>query len=168
MREDLGITEPEACAKARKATDALLRKLQRHHTFEVPAKNNDPLRALLTEKVEIAEQEAVSEPVEVCVLPVVEGRLTIEAIKRVVCKHFEVSHTDLVSGRRDHKVTLPRMIAMYLARELTLATLPVIGRQFGGRDHTTVLHSVRKIEELVERNGFCARDVTYLREHLCA
>ena len=167
MREDLGQTDAEFSVKTRAATDALLRKLQRHHAFDVPDKS-DPLRALLTEKVEIAEQEAVSEPVEVCVLPVVEGRLTIEAIKRVVCKHFEVSHTDLVSSRRHHKVTLPRMIAMYLSRELTVCSLPMIGRQFGGRDHTTVLHSVRKIEELVESKGFCSRDVTYLREHLCA
>lgn len=166
MREDLGLTEVEFTVKTKAATDALLRKLQRHHAFDVPEKTADPLRALLT--VKIAEQEPVSEPVEVCVLPVVEGRLTIEAIKRVVCKHFEVSHTDLVSSRRHHKVTLPRMIAMYLSRELTVCSLPMIGRQFGGRDHTTVLHSVRKIEELVESKGFCSRDVTYLREHLCA
>lgn len=69
----------------------------------------------------------------------------IEKIKNTVARYFGVQKLDMESGRRTANVVLPRQIAMYLAKSMTLNSLPAIGRRFGGKDHTTVLHSVRKI-----------------------
>jgi chromosomal replication initiator protein len=76
-------------------------------------------------------------------------RVRIEDIQRVVSKHFNVSKADLLSARRTRTVVRPRQIAMYLSKQMTPRSLPEIGRRFGNRDHTTVLHAVRKIEEMV-------------------
>jgi hypothetical protein len=75
--------------------------------------------------------------------------MRIRRIQEVVANHFEISITDIRSARRTARVVLPRQIAMYLAKSLTLRSLVEIGRQFGGRDHTTVLHAVRKIGDLI-------------------
>ncbi|MBV1700575.1 MAG: chromosomal replication initiator protein DnaA [Hyphomicrobiales bacterium] len=75
-------------------------------------------------------------------------RVKIEDIQKLVASHFNVSRADILSSRRTAQVVKPRQIAMYLAKMLTLRSLPEIGRRFGGRDHTTVLHAVRKIENL--------------------
>ena len=72
-------------------------------------------------------------------------RVKIEDIQRVVARQYNVSRSDLLSSRRTANVVRPRQVAMYLAKTLTLRSLPEIGRRFGGRDHTTVLHAVRKI-----------------------
>ena len=77
-------------------------------------------------------------------------RVKIEDIQRIVARQYNVSRADLLSSRRTANVVRPRQVAMYLAKTLTLRSLPEIGRRFGGRDHTTVLHAVRKIENLVE------------------
>ena len=76
-------------------------------------------------------------------------RVKIEDIQRIVARQYNVSRSDLLSSRRTANVVRPRQVAMYLAKTLTLRSLPEIGRRFGGRDHTTVLHAVRKIEGLV-------------------
>jgi chromosomal replication initiator protein len=73
-------------------------------------------------------------------------RIKIEDILRVVSKHFAVSRGDILSQRRHRSVVWPRQIGMYLAKQLTTRSLPEIGRRFGGRDHTTVLHAIRKID----------------------
>ena len=78
----------------------------------------------------------------------VERRVTIEEIQKLVSQHFELKPLDLVSARRSRAVARPRQIAMYLSKRLTTRSLPEIGRKFGGRDHSTVIHAVRKIEEL--------------------
>lgn len=78
--------------------------------------------------------------------------LTVEKIQRAVCAHFKVSRTDMLSHRRTAEVVWPRQIAMYLCQQHTHNSLPVIGRMFGGRDHTTVLHAVRKIVGLLSGN----------------
>ena len=70
-------------------------------------------------------------------------RVKIEDIQRVVARQYNVSRSDLLSSRRTANVVRPRQVAMYLAKTLTLRSLPEIGRRFGGRDHTTVLHAVR-------------------------
>lgn len=75
-------------------------------------------------------------------------RVTIDEIQRAVSSHFEMKPIDLVSARRAVVVARPRQIAMYLAKRLTTRSLPEIGRKFGGRDHSTVIHAVRRIEEL--------------------
>ena len=79
-------------------------------------------------------------------------RVKIEDIQRVVARQYNVSRSDLLSSRRTANVVRPRQVAMYLAKTLTLRSLPEIGRRFGGRDHTTVLHAVRKIEALVGKD----------------
>lgn len=75
-------------------------------------------------------------------------RITIDEIQKLVSRHFELKPLDLVSARRARAVARPRQIAMYLAKRLTTRSLPEIGRKFGGRDHSTVIYAVRKIEEL--------------------
>jgi chromosomal replication initiation ATPase DnaA len=83
----------------------------------------------------------------------------IEEIQAASAKHFGVSRRDILSARRTAQVVRPRQIAMYLAKTLTLRSLPEIGRRFGGRDHTTVLHAVRKIGALVVRDAAMAQDI---------
>ncbi|WP_082529438.1 chromosomal replication initiator protein DnaA [Aurantimonas sp. Leaf443] len=75
-----------------------------------------------------------------------ERRVRVEDILKFVSRHYNVSRTDLLSARRTRTIVRPRQIAMYLAKTMTPRSLPEIGRRFGGRDHTTVLHAVRKIE----------------------
>ena len=76
-------------------------------------------------------------------------RIKIEDILRIISRHFGVSKGDLLSQRRHRSVVWPRQIGMYLAKQLTQRSLPEIGRRFGGRDHTTVLHAIRKIDNLL-------------------
>ena len=93
-------------------------------------------------------------------------RVMIEDIQRVVSLHYNVSRTDMLSERRTINVVRPRQMAMYLAKTLTLRSLPEIGRKFGGRDHTTVLHAVRKIEALVGNDAMLADEVEALKSQL--
>ena len=85
--------------------------------------------------------------------------MRVDDILRVVAKHYNVTRADILSQRRTANVVKPRQIAMYLAKTLTLRSLPEIGRRFGGRDHTTVLHAVRKIEALVARDTALSGEV---------
>ncbi len=93
-------------------------------------------------------------------------RIKIEDIQRVVARQYNVSRADLLSSRRTANVVRPRQVAMYLAKTLTLRSLPEIGRRFGGRDHTTVLHAVRKIEALVTRDTALSEEVESLKRQL--
>ena len=93
-------------------------------------------------------------------------RVKIEDIQRVVARQYNVSRADLLSSRRTANVVRPRQIAMYLAKTLTLRSLPEIGRRFGGRDHTTVLHAVRKIENLVGNDVGLAEEIEILKRLL--
>jgi len=93
-------------------------------------------------------------------------RVKIEDIQRVVARQYNVSRSDLLSSRRTANVVRPRQVAMYLAKLLTLRSLPEIGRRFGGRDHTTVLHAVRKIEQLVGSDTALAEEVDLLKRLL--
>ncbi len=93
-------------------------------------------------------------------------RVKIEDIQRVVARQYNVSRSDLLSSRRTANVVRPRQVAMYLAKTLTLRSLPEIGRRFGGRDHTTVLHAVRKIEALVSKDNTLADEVELLKRQL--
>jgi len=93
-------------------------------------------------------------------------RVKIEDIQRIVARHYNVSRGDLLSARRTANVVRPRQVAMYLAKTLTLRSLPEIGRRFGGRDHTTVLHAVRKIENLVGNDSMLAEEIEVLKRQL--
>lgn len=93
-------------------------------------------------------------------------RVKIEDIQRVVSKHYNVSKQDLLSSRRTRSIVWPRQIAMYLAKSLTLRSLPEIGRRFGGRDHTTVLHAVRKVEEMIGGDEALTQEIEVLKRML--
>ena len=93
-------------------------------------------------------------------------RVTIEEIQKRVAEHFNIRVSDMHSARRARSVARPRQVAMYLAKQLTPRSLPEIGRKFGGRDHTTVMHAVKKVDELREKDGSFAEDVELLRRML--
>jgi chromosomal replication initiator protein len=93
-------------------------------------------------------------------------RVKIEDIQKLVASHYNVSRSDILSERRTAAVVKPRQIAMYLAKVLTLRSLPEIGRRFGGRDHTTVLHAVRKIEKLLGEDTGLNDEVELLKRML--
>ena len=92
--------------------------------------------------------------------------LSLHDIERRVCDHFQVRVTDLHSSKRTRSVSRPRQIAMFLAKSLTIASLPVIGRHFGGRDHTTVMHAIATIENMLKWDGTIQDDVSLLRKSL--
>jgi chromosomal replication initiator protein len=93
-------------------------------------------------------------------------RVTIDEIQRRVAEHYNIRLADMTSDRRARAVARPRQIAMYLSKQLTQRSLPDIGRKFGGRDHTTVMHAVRKVEELRSNDPSFAEDVELLRRML--
>ena len=95
-----------------------------------------------------------------------EKRITIEEIQKAVVAHYNLKLADMQSKRRSRVVARPRQVAMYLAKQLTPRSLPEIGRRFGGRDHTTVMHAVKKVEELLGEDDGFARDVESLRRRL--
>ena len=93
-------------------------------------------------------------------------RVTIEEIQRRVAEHYNIRLTDMSSPRRARAVARPRQVAMFLAKQLTSRSLPEIGRKFGNRDHTTVMHAISRVGELMERDGSFAEDVELLRRML--
>lgn len=93
-------------------------------------------------------------------------KITIEEIQRRVAEYYNVRLADMLSARRARAVARPRQVAMYLAKQLTSRSLPEIGRKFGGRDHTTVIHAVRKIDELCHLDSGIEEDVDLLRRML--
>ncbi len=93
-------------------------------------------------------------------------RVTIEEIQKRVAEHFNIRLADMHSARRARAVARPRQVAMYLAKQLTARSLPEIGRKFGGRDHTTVMHAVRKVEELRATDNSFNEDVELLKRML--
>ena len=95
-------------------------------------------------------------------------RITVEEIQKKVAEHFNIRLADMHSAKRLRSLARPRQVAMYLAKQLTTMSLPEIGRKFGGRDHTTVLHAVKKIEELCDTEMVLAEDLDLLRRMLQA
>lgn len=91
-------------------------------------------------------------------------RIKIEDILRVISRHFGVPKSDLLSQRRHRSVVWPRQIGMYLAKTMTSRSLPEIGRRFGGRDHTTVLHAIRKIEGELAKNQSLGEEIDELKK----
>jgi chromosomal replication initiator protein len=93
-------------------------------------------------------------------------KITVEEIQRKVSDHFNIRLSDLIGPKRVRTFARPRQIAMYLSKQLTSRSLPEIGRRFGGRDHTTVMHGVRRIEELMQKDSQIADDLELLRRAL--
>jgi len=100
------------------------------------------------------------------VLKAHDRRITIEEIQRRVAEHWKIRLADMASPRRARTVARPRQVAMYLAKQLTSRSLPEIGRKFGDRDHTTVMHAVKRVTELMTRDAAFADDVELLRRLL--
>jgi chromosomal replication initiator protein len=157
---------------------------QHHHGFDVPpavlafiartvTHNGRDLEGALNRL--LAHSKLTGQPVTLemaerevrdLVRPQEPKRVKIEDIQRVVARQYNVSRADLLSSRRTANVVRPRQVAMYLAKTLTLRSLPEIGRRFGGRDHTTVLHAVRKIESLVNTDNALAEEIEMLKRQL--
>ena len=93
-------------------------------------------------------------------------KLTIEEIQRKVSDHFNIRLSDMIGPKRTRTIARPRQVAMYLAKHMTTRSLPEIGRRFGGRDHTTIMHGIRKVEELRAADHQLAEDLDLLRRHL--
>jgi hypothetical protein len=136
-------------------------------------------RAAITEKpceIVVRKPEPVQEPEAVlakpCWFSIVEeihgfdssdlNLSSIPDIQRAVCKYFGLTKRELLSRRRDHEIMIPRQIAIYLSKTLTLRTLPEIGRIFGGFDHTTILHNVRITEKRMRANWVLAFDIAHI------
>ena len=100
------------------------------------------------------------------ILKVHDRRVTIEEIQKRVAEHWNIRLTDMSSARRARAVARPRQVAMYLAKQLTSRSLPEIGRKFGNRDHTTVMHAVSRVTELMEQDSDFAERVELLRRML--
>jgi chromosomal replication initiator protein len=95
-----------------------------------------------------------------------ERKITVEEIQRRVSDHYNIRLSDMLGPKRVRSFARPRQVAMYLAKQMTSRSLPEIGRRFGGRDHTTVLHGVKRIEELRQQDGQIAEDLEMLRRAL--
>ncbi|MCI5084743.1 MAG: chromosomal replication initiator protein DnaA, partial [Rhodovulum sp.] len=95
-----------------------------------------------------------------------ERKVTVEEIQRRVGEHFNVRLSDLVGPKRTRTIARPRQVAMFLAKQMTSRSLPEIGRRFGGRDHTTVMHAVKRIEALRATDTQIAEDLELLRRML--
>ncbi|THD58313.1 chromosomal replication initiator protein DnaA [Phenylobacterium sp.] len=99
-------------------------------------------------------------------LSVTDRKVTVDQIQKMVAEHYGLKQADLISERRARAVARPRQVAMWIAKQVTTRSLPDIGRRFGGRDHTTVLHAVRRIEALKGEDATIARDVDVLLRKL--
>ncbi len=93
-------------------------------------------------------------------------RTTIDQIQKKVAEHFNVKISDMHSARRSRTVARPRQVAMFLSKNLTTRSLPEIGRKFGGRDHTTVIHAIKKIQELLKNDSSLSEDLEILTRSL--
>ncbi len=93
-------------------------------------------------------------------------RLTIEEIQRKVAEYYNIKMSDMVSNRRMQSIARPRQVAMYMSKHFTSKSLPEIGRKFGGRDHTTVLHAVRKVKEIASTDADFANDIEILKRSM--
>ncbi len=93
-------------------------------------------------------------------------KLTIDEIQRKVAEHYNVRLSDLIGPKRLRAIARPRQVAMYLSKQMTHRSLPEIGKRFGGRDHTTIMHGVRKIEELMATDSQLADDLQLLKRQL--
>lgn len=95
-----------------------------------------------------------------------ERKVTVEEIQRKVSEHYNIRLSDIIGPRRVRVIARPRQVAMYLAKQMTTRSLPEIGRRFGGRDHTTIMHGVKRIEELKDQDEQIAEDIELLRRAL--
>ena len=92
--------------------------------------------------------------------------ITVETIQNVVANYFNLSLQEMLSARRSRSLARPRQMAMYLAKQHTTNSLPDIGRKFSNRDHTTVIHAVKKIEELIKKDDEIRQNIVEIKKTL--
>jgi len=166
-------TEPYWVSVSRNGSEKLLSALREHHKLSEPLPEPQSAAAATVApiKIEIAPAapivlrpscprwfSIVDEPKPI--------NPKVSDIKQAACKYFDVTLVDLDSARRTLELVYPRQVVMYLAKTLTGKSLPEIGRRLGGRDHTTVLHGIRKIELLVRSDWTKALDVALVEAML--
>jgi len=95
-----------------------------------------------------------------------ENKVTIDLIQTIVCKFFKISKNEMLSSRRSRYLVRPRQTAIYLSKILTSKSLPEIGREFSNRDHTTIIHSVRTIEKIKEKNPEMVDNISKLKNQI--
>jgi chromosomal replication initiator protein len=89
-------------------------------------------------------------------------QVTVEKIQKIICHKYNIKMSQLKSKNNSPKVAFPRQVAMYLSKELAKVSLPEIGKKFGGKHHTTVIHSVRKIEKLIAKSPEFNKEINSL------
>ncbi|WP_371346489.1 chromosomal replication initiator protein DnaA [Ancylobacter sp. IITR112] len=136
----------QICGRAPRSLDGALNRLLAHSQLGDVPLTRDVAEAALRDLAGTAEPK----------------RARVEDILKAVASHYDITRADIISQRRTANVVMPRQIAMYLAKTLTPRSLPEIGRRFGGRDHTTVLHAVRKIDGLRKVEAALAGDIERL------
>ena len=163
---------------------AILRKKAQHESLEVPNEvmlyiatniqsNIRELEGALTRTVAFSRvknqpitMDIATEALQNIMPPPTPRQITIESIQEAVASYFNVTVTDLISKRRTRQIAFPRQIAMYLSRELTELSLPMIGDTFGGRDHTTVLHAYDKISREIKTDPVLDKIVNDLKNKI--
>ena len=163
---------------------AILRKKAQHESLEVPNEvmlyiatniqsNIRELEGALTRTVAFSRvknqpitMDIATEALQNIMPPPTPRQITIESIQEAVASYFSVTVTDLISKRRTRQIAFPRQIAMYLSRELTELSLPMIGDTFGGRDHTTVLHAYDKISREIKTDPVLDKIVNDLKNKI--
>jgi chromosomal replication initiator protein len=95
-----------------------------------------------------------------------QNQLTIEIIQKRVADHYQIRHSDMTSKRRPNNIAIPRQIAMYLSRTLTKHSLQDIGDAFGGRDHGTVIHACKSVDNMMEQDATTRSSVEFLKNQL--
>ncbi|MTI44695.1 chromosomal replication initiator protein DnaA [Roseibium hamelinense] len=182
----VGIHEPDFTLRRNILTARVAQSQRTYPNFEVPdtvldyvarhvASSGRDLEGALNRLVahnQLTNQPITQEMAEMTLRDLVRSseprRVKIEDIQRIVSKHYNVTKADLLSARRTRTIVRPRQIAMYLAKVMTPRSLPEIGRRFGNRDHTTVLHAVRKIEELARADHALSQELELLKRMLDA
>lgn len=150
--------ETKAILKAKKASNKFLELLASHHSDLVPLQIPVFKPEVVQPPLPPIPNKAISNAHEF--FPSREGFVLVESIMRAVLQFYPlVTLADLKSARKDRSVVLPRQLAMFIAKKVTLRSLPDLGRRFGGRDHTTVMHAVNKIARLIETDAELAHQV---------
>jgi chromosomal replication initiation ATPase DnaA len=145
----------EALRRAQERETALLTQIAEEQARIAAAALEERLAELQRQSAELAEQAAIEA-----------NRPRVKTIIQAACVHFGLTRADLLSRRRTPRVARPRQVVMFLAKELTPASLPEIGRRMGDLDHTTILHGIRKIASLIEAGDPIAADVKAIRKSL--
>ncbi|MDR3187227.1 MAG: chromosomal replication initiator protein DnaA [Holosporaceae bacterium] len=165
----LGILHAKAAACSVKIPDKVLEFVAHKVTSNV-RELEGALNRIIASAVFIGREITVENAREVLsdLLRTSERKVTVEEIQKKVAVHYAIKLSDMFSPRRVRQLALPRQIAMYLAKKLTTLSLPEIGKSFGGKNHTTVLHAVKKINELIDKDHSVSEDIKLLTHILTA